>query len=304
MNNFFLSSGSDPFAHLKEHLAPVPDAPFHGAWATVEIQPDLFARQRYTVGVVVGLQEGEFRFLLLDDLSKFECIYGKSDVALLRALLHSAEEALHEARRSGANLGSIQFETDMVSLGELWPTSGASIEAVLSRLYSDVVPFIPKDERRLREFETMDNEAVRELVNRELKRIAGTAFERIVTEPVRDVEEPGSGERHRLEFNLHPVGKVGSVVSAVYKTHDRVELNLLRASEDVSTFARLREIEDRALFVMAPRPDSMPKPDLERLENVLGERLWRLEKRGFRVATHDVAQPLAQEIADWAGAAG
>ncbi|MCO5101897.1 MAG: hypothetical protein M9885_13565 [Burkholderiaceae bacterium] len=301
MNSLFLSSGSDPFAHLKGHLTPVPEAPFRGVWATVEIQPDLFARQRYTVGVVVGAHEGEFQFLLLEDLSKFECIYGKNDVALLRAVLQSAEDALQEARRNAVSLGSIQFETDMVSLGELWPTSGASIEVVLSRLYADVVPFIPKEERRLRDFETMDNEAVRELVNRELKRIARMAFERIVIESVHDVAEPGSGARHRLEFNLHPEGKVGSVVSAVYKGHERVELNLLRASEDVSTFARLRNLEDRALFVMAPKPDSMPKPDMERLENVLGERLWRLEKRGFRVATHDGAQPLAQEIVDWAG---
>lgn len=302
MSTLFLSPGADPFSHLRQHQADVPVAPFNGAWATVDIQPDLFARQRYTVGVVVRAQDGCFQFQLLEDISKFECLYGRSEVSLLRALLDSAEESLRQAKRGEEDLGSIQFQTDMVALGELWPTAGASLEAVLSRLYNQVVPLAPKDERRGRDFETMDNEAVRALVNLELKRIARTAYERIVTEPpVREVEDPGTGARHRLEFNLEPPGKVGSVVSAVYKNPDRAELNLFRASGDVSTFARLREIRDRALFVMTPRPDSMPQPYMERLENVLGDRLRKIETQGFWVVKHDSAQPIAQEIFDWAG---
>lgn len=292
----------DPFAHLRRHLADVPEAPFHGAWATVDVQPDLFARQRYTVGVVVCAQDGELQFQLLKNVSRFECIYDKKESATLLALLESAASSLRQAQRNQLDVGAIRFETDMLMLGELWPTSGASIGAVVSRLYLEVVPLEPKDLASRQDFPTMDNETVRELVNRELKRIAGTAFEHIVTEEARHrIEDSRTGTLHWLDFNLHPLGKVGSVVSAVYKSPTRVSLSVLGGAGDVSTFARLHKLDDRALFVMTPSTDSMSARHQERLANVLGGELWKIQTQGFRVEAHDAAEPIAQRIFEWAG---
>lgn len=302
MNSWFLSSGDDPFAHLRAHMSDVPKAPFDGAWATIELQPDAFARQRYTVGVVVADALGSFTFRLLDDLTKFECLYGKDDVSTLRSLVEAAEQSLLRARKQGVPLKDVNFGIDAVFLGDMWPTAGASADAVASRLYIDVVPFLPKEERKARDFVTLDNTAVRQLVNDELKRIAGLAFERIATEPQRAMMDKVTGDAHRLEFNLEPVGKAGSVISAVYKTPDRIELNFLRASRDLSTYARLKGLHQQlGLFVMAPPRESMPAPDFDRVENVLGEQSWSLEQQGFVVAIHDTAQPLARDVWEWAG---
>lgn len=54
MNFFLASEGADPLAHLRGHMAKVATAQFQGTWSTVEIQPDGFARQRYSIGVVVA----------------------------------------------------------------------------------------------------------------------------------------------------------------------------------------------------------------------------------------------------------
>jgi hypothetical protein len=99
MNVSFSSAGADPFAHLRPHLAAVPKAAFEGVWATIELQPDAFARQRYTVGVAVANLAGAFSFRLLDDLTQFECLYGREDVAELRSLLEAAEQGLQRAQR-------------------------------------------------------------------------------------------------------------------------------------------------------------------------------------------------------------
>lgn len=106
---------------------------------------------------------------------------------------------------------------------------------VLSRLFSDVVPFLPREERKQRDFVTLDNTSVRRMVDDELKRIAGLAFERISTEPRRALRDQATGEFHYIEFNLEPPGKAGGVISAVYKTPVNVELNFLRASSDLAT---------------------------------------------------------------------
>lgn len=301
MNSLFLSAGADPFAHLRRHTASVPTAAFDGVWATIELQPDAFSRQRFTVGVAVADMQGFFSFRLLDDLVKFDCLYGKDDVSTVRSLIEAAEHALLRARKAKLPLKDVHFDVDSLSLGELWPTAGASVEAVLNRLYFDVVPFIPKEERRTRDFLTLDNAAVRRLVDAELRLIAGLAFERISTDWQRHIVDKTTQEAHALEFNLEPAGKAGNVISAVYKTVDRIELNFLRASRDLATYARLRTLmQPLALFVMTPPPDSMPQADLDRIENVLGEQSWSLEQQGFRVATSDSAKVLATDVWEWA----
>lgn len=305
MNNMFLSEGGDPYAHLRQHLAVVPQAAFEGAWATIELQPDPFARQRYTVGVAVTDAKGAFSFRLLDDLAKFECLYGREDVAELRSMLEAAEHGLLRARKEQASLHDVQFESAAVLLGDLWPTAGASIDAVLSRLFLDVVPFIPREERKARDFVTLDNTAVRRMVDDELKRIAGIAFERIHAEPQRAFRDQVTGEVHWLEFNLEPPGKAGNVISAVYKTPTNVELNFLRASRDLATYAKVKGLQDQelALFVLTPAPDAISAAEFERLENILGEQSWNLEKQGFVVSTHSSPAPLARDVWDWADVA-
>lgn len=302
MTSMFLSAGDDPYAHLRSHAADVPRAAFEGVWATIELQPDAFARQRYTVGVAVSGSDGAFRFRLLDDLVKFECLYGREDVAEIRSLLEAAEQGLIRARKEQIELREVVFESHAVVLGELWPTAGDSQDAVLSRLFLDVVPFLPRSERKQRDFVTLDNASVRRMVDDELKRIAGLAFERISTEPRRALRDQATGESHYVEFNLEPPGKAGSVISAVYKTPMNVELNFLRASSDLATYARVKGLKDRqlALFVMTPAESAMPPAEVERVESILSEQSWNLEKQGFLVSAHSAASAIAQDVWDWA----
>lgn len=302
MNLSFSSTGSDPFAHLRPHLAAVPRPAFEGLWATIELQPDPFARQRYTVGVAVANVDGAFAFRLLDDLTKFECLYSREDVSELRSLLEAAEQDLQRAQRDKVALRELQFGTTSVLLGELWPTAGKGLDAVLGRLYADVVPFLPREQRKARDFVTLDNNAVRRMVDDELKRIAGISFERISTqEPQRALVDKASGEAHWLEFNLEPPGKAGSVISAVYKTPTNVELNFFRASQDLATYARIKGIRDKqlGLFILTPVDGTMTAPEMERVENIVGEQSWSLEKQGFVVSTHDSPSPLAKDIYEW-----
>lgn len=304
MNTFYLSAGDDPYAHLRRHTAEVPQAAFEGVWATIELQPDAFARQRYTVGVAVAAMDGGFSFRLLDDLVKFECVYGRDDAAEIRALIDDAEQSLLRCRKERIELRDLVFDSQAVFLGDLWPTAGSSQDAVLSRLFLDVVPFLPREERKQRDFVTLDNTSVRRMVDDELKRIAGLAFESISTEPRRALRDQSTGEAHYVEFNLEPPGKAGSVISAVYKTPMSVELNFLRASSDLATYARVKGLKDRqlGLFVMTPAENAMPPAEMERIENILGEQSWSLEKRGFRVSAHTAAGALAQDVWDWAEA--
>ncbi len=297
----FLSSGVDPYEHLRRHTVSAPAAGFEGAWATIELQPDAFGRQRYVVGVAVIGLNGRFNFRLLDDLSTFDCIYGRDEVAAIRDLMADAERGLIRAR-DASSLHDIHFETPAVFLGDQWPTSGASLDAVLNRLFIDSVPFIPRDVRKAKDFVTVDNAGARHMVNEALKRIGGMAFERISLAGETVVRDMDSGEAHTLDVNLGPDGKAGSVISAVYKTPTNVELNFLRASRDIATYARMKDMQDGAkgLFILIPSKGVLPGSDFDRMEGMLAEQSWRLEKQGFVVSAHDTPAALANDILGWA----
>jgi hypothetical protein len=300
MNIQFLSGGSDPYAHLQSKLTPIPAAEFEGLWATVELQPDMFVPQRFTIGVVVGYPEGSFTFRMVSDASKFDCVYGKKTTSLLRPLIESAEQTLGRASRDKLSFAALAFESSCLSISKPWPTSGKSPEQTLARLFADVVTMEPSNEKQTRDFVSLDTEQVRHLVDEELKRIAGTKFEKIVVSPQHVIAADSGSGPHVLDFNLRPASGAGSVLSAVYKTPGTVELNLLRASRDLATYGTIRKVDNLALFIMTGKRDQFEGSEYARLSDLIDEQSWCLERQGFRVVSFDEPLPIARSILEWA----
>lgn len=302
MSNLFISNGPDPYSHLRSKLSNVPAPEFEGFWATVELQPDVFVPQRFTIGVVVGAPTGGFTFRLLSDASKFDCVYGKNAATSLKYLIDSAEYTLAHLARENSVLEAIAFDSAHLSISELWATSGKSQEQIVTRLFPDVVAMEPSTEKRSRDFVSMDTEQVRRIVCHELKKIAGIRYERIVVEPKHIIPADDGSGQHALDFNLRPAKGAGSILSAVYKTPDTVELNLLRSSRDLATYGKIRKVDDLALFIMtAKRNQFVAGAEYTRLSDLIDEQTWRLERQGFRVVSFDEPLPIAQSILEWAG---
>ena len=302
MSNLFFSAGDDPLAHVRRHFASVDEAAFNGTWATIELQPDIFVPQRFTIGVAVGSDDGGFGFRLISDPKKFECIYGKSGVSHIRAIFESAEYTLLRAGKAGLHLSQVEFECGNLSLSQPWPTSGVSPERVLARLFGEVVAMEPSTDKQSREFISLDTEQVRQLVTTELKRIGGLKYEQLAVEPKEIVlADDTSGETHVLDLSLRTEKGAGSVLSAVYKTPSTIELNLLRASRDLAVYGRVRKVDDLALFVMAAKREQFEPIEFGRVSDLLDEQSWRLERQGFQVVIFDEAPLLANSIYEWAG---
>jgi len=300
MINQFISKGSDPFSHLRSKLSKVPAAVFEGTWATVELQPDIFVPQRFTIGIVIDIPGHGIVFRLLSDASKFDCVYGRKSASLLRPLIESAEHTLTRSMRDKSTLSAITFESACLSVSAPWPTSGKTPEQTLARLFADVVAMEPKDDKQPRTFVTLDTEQVRQMVNSELKRIAGMRYEKIVVDSSHVITPDDGTGPHVLEFNLRPAKGAGSILSAVYKTPDTVELNLLRSSRDLATYAKIRKVDDLALFIMTAKQDQYENSEYGRMRDLIDEQSWRLEKQGYRIVSFDEPLPIAQSILEWA----
>lgn len=301
MNINFFSDGVLPFAHIERSAVNLSKPEFEGCWATLELQPDLFVPQHFTVGVVIQAPNDRLHYHLLSDFKKFECIYGsRFPKKIIREMFSHVEEVLRAAVRDSQSLDQIKFHTSNLFLSKSSHTSGASFEVVVERLYGDMVVLEPHNNPKIRQFESLDNPAVRDLVNIELKKIAAMDFEKIVLDSKSGFSVVDGDRKHFFDINLRTTRACGSVVSAVYKTAQSIEMNLLRANIDLSTFSKIKNIQDKGVFLMLPERGDLENNEWTKIENVVGEQSWKLEKDGFRVVSLDSAQEIAREIYDWA----
>ncbi|NMM76218.1 hypothetical protein [Acidovorax sp. SRB_24] len=288
-------------AHLSRIAVTTPKPAFSGAWTTLELQPDVFVPQRFSIGVIVQSPGDRLHFKLLDDFKKFDCLYRDTfPQKSIRELLASAESTLRRAVQDKTAIPEVAFDTDCLMLEVPRFTSGADREATVERLFNEVIVMAPTQKKSADRFESIDTPRARELVNTELKRIAQMDFDRIATQQSQGVLLDFEGGKHFLDLNLETPKGCGSVTSAVYKTAQSVEMNLLKSSRDLTTYSRIRKLEDIGLFLLLPEPTAIEPKEYKHIESVIHDYEWKLERDGFRVVSLPSPAELAQEIYDWA----
>lgn len=302
MNFSFYTDGADPLAHLDKHTQKYAKPVVEGIWSVVSIRPNLFSPQSFIVGVIVQSPIHGTKFKLIDSLKKFDCIYEKSMKEIIANTMRAVEYSLSRIKSSSVNLNEVVLDQSNIEISKPWVTSGASLESILDRLFEDVVAMKETTVSQVPTFATLDNTAVRRMVSDELKRIASTSYERIVIEdqPI-FVEDVLTGQRHELDINLKTEKGIGSVISAVYKTENLVELNVLRVSHDLSVYGKKEKLTDLAVFVMAAKESSFTKKEYLKFSSLLDEQSWKLTQQGFRVVTFDNPVQIAEDILEWSG---
>jgi hypothetical protein len=295
-----MSVDKDYSAIFAEHAEDVPQPAVTGAWCTIEFQPDVFAPQRFTIGVALQSAGHRLHFKLIDDPRKFECVYGDHlPLTRIKELLSAAEQTLRGAVQNKGDLSGVMFGTSALSVSPLLFTSWDDEEVTLNRLYREVVAMHSPPNKR--EKLGITTSAARDLVNGYLKNFAKLDFDRIVHQSKLGVPvEEADGTVHFLDLNLTPPKAIGSVTSAAYIAESSITLNLLQVSRDLTTYARAKKMDEVGLFLLLPAPDSVPAKVLRRTEEIIAENEWKLQKDGFRVVSLDSPQELAQEIYSWA----
>ena len=133
------------FAHLQQYFTQVSPEPVEGFWFTLELQPDLFAPQSFSVGVVVQTKGKGVYYRILKDLTKFKHLYGQDfPESMVGEMLSQAEEIFRQADQNQFDLNEAEFGTDNLKLSSPVFTSGKTIDDIINRLYEDVVVLEPQ----------------------------------------------------------------------------------------------------------------------------------------------------------------
>ena len=302
MSNVF-SEGNNRHPHINSQAIKISAPAFSGNWSTIEIQPDIFSPQKFIIGVVVQPENNRLHFKLMDEFKKFECIYGdRLPQSIVRELFSYAEQTLRKAAQDKTLLTEIKFDTENIMISAPQFTSGNDSEITIERLFNEIVVMAPHQLKSGREFESIDTNKVRVLVNQELKRIASLDYEKIVLPETTGLlyEDTDNHSKHYLDFNLLTKSACGSVVSAVYKSPTTIEINLLRSTRDLTTYSRIKNLNHTGIFLLLPNQELLEPKEYKHIDDIINEQSWKLERDGFRVVSLDSHVSLANEIYNWA----
>jgi hypothetical protein len=68
----------------------------------------------------------------------------------------------------------------------------------------------------------------------------------------------------------------------------------------LTTYARIRSTEETGLFMLLPPPKALEAKERMKMEKLLTDYQWKLERDGFRVAGHESPEALAADVYEWA----
>lgn len=272
---------------------------FTGTWRTVEMQPDVFVPQTFTVGVVVVSSTGEMAVKILEDHSKFDCVYrSRFDERSRSALLDTAREVLTDAAKNRRDVSLIDLLTANLRLSEPRFTSGDTVHLTAARLFEEVV--VMAAEAKVARSEGVSTRDARKIVNDQLKRIAKADYDRIVVPDGSPIYLNDKGKAHKLDINLRPAKACGAVVSTIFHNEQSVEVNMLRPSSDIAAYTKEFKLAKPALFLLLPSSNQLDSKTRKKVEDVVSAQEWKLEREGFRVVSQSSEERLAEEIYDWA----
>lgn len=278
---------------LSSLATPVPAPKVSGQWFNIRYCPDLAGGELLNIGVgYVDAQRQMVHARLIENLDAFRVLFGESfeqEVRFARDVVRSslADRALDPPLRS------VMFSERRFAAGE-------SEQELVDRLFEATVSFNEARAVNAARREVAQNNAtVRKAVFDAIRLKADLRADRIIApDPVYIARD---GDRtYPLEIPIRSERLLGGLVSADYRTKQPLENNLLRASLDLETAARIFR-QDRLGFFIMRSVEAVDAAFSRVADDVIDTIGWKLLKQGVHVSVEDTPERLADEILSWSG---
>jgi hypothetical protein len=280
---------------LQSLAVPVSSPRVSGKWFNVRYCPNPAGGEVFNIGVAyvenaVDAAARQVHARLLENLEGFRTLFGEAFEEELRFSIEVVRSALSQ-KMLDAPLRNVVF-------GEPRYAAGDSEKDVLDRLFASTVSFHEaKQSPSAQRGPAQHNGAVRKAVFDALRLKADLRAERIIAgDPVYFASDDRG--RYPLDVPLRGDKLLGSVVSGAYRTRQPLENNLLRASLDLETAARIFKQDRLGFFVMRVVGEDAADSSLDDVIDTVG---WKLHKHGVHVGIEETPERLADDILSWSG---
>ena len=269
---------------------------WQGTWTRVWLRPDVFSAQEYIVAAIAFDGGAVHDFRVLSGADRLACIYGDSAKTVFDQLLAELRAALSRARASHDKCAQLHLP----GVFRIEPVGSLRTQMAgenLDRMLRDgTIPLEPDEPlgKKPRFLGRPSSEVVQEVLDK-VKFRAGFAATQFLR------EDYFADQAHQVGVNLVTPRAAGIVASGWYAGAERIQLEFLLAAAKVESYAAATHKDDSALFFRRPTlSDGLSQVAWTEVEERLGVLEWQFEKKGVRVVTHDSADDLAVEVAQWA----
>lgn len=268
-------------------------------WSHVRFRPDLATQEELAIGVFLDI-DGIIHSKFIDDFSRIKCAYGDEIATFTESCIELFEDFIHQNYKSS-------FSSQMV-IDHRGFAQGSSVDQILENLMARVVPLsLPHGKFTARkQFHTIKTTTLLSDVRTYVKNKLGDIYKDVFT------QEPITLGNQNIGFKKLPIAiqvknsdKMGDLVSSVYSTPDKLEVNCFRALNNLNIAKKQMDKRDIKLFMLTPDQDNMEflsDYDRKRRIDILSDFRFSLSSEGIDLIEDDNSQVIAEKIIDWSDA--
>lgn len=266
-------------------------------WSHVRFCPDLVSNEQIAIGIFANL-DGINHVRFIEDFSRLECAYGSEIVEYTKNCIEIFEDFIHQNYE-------LSFSKQLI-IEKRGLVQGNDINQILDELLEKTVPLSHHhgSTQKTQVFKTVKTVTFKSDVKSYVKRKIGEAYKDVFNDEATLVGNEDVGFR-RLNISLQDKknNKIGDMVSSVYATPEKIEINCLKSLDNLGRAKNYMEsIKDTKLFMLLPNQfnlDLMTKAEQTKRKNIISDFRWRLGCEGIKLSESDNSEELSEEVISW-----
>lgn len=216
-------------------------------WSHIRFKPDLVTMEELAIGVLVNLG-GIIFTKFIDDFGRLECGFGAENASYIKNCIELFDDFLNQNYETS-------FSNQLI-IDRRGFVQGESIDSILDDLLYRTVPLShPHNTMRGKKlFRTVKTAKFHSDVKAYVKEKIGSISREIFSENIEPVGDEIVGFRKLpIALNVKNGKKLGDLVSSVYATPEKVEINCLKALNNIVFTKKFSQREtDFKLFMLSP----------------------------------------------------
>lgn len=291
------------FKNFEEKFITKPSAQeqIQATWTQVRFTPDLVTNEQLSIGVLINY-DGIAHTKFIEDFSRVECAYGTEAVTYLKSCIELFEDFLHCNHETS-------FSSQLI-LDKRGFVQGETIDGLLEELLIRAAPLsLPHHNKSFykKQFHTVKTVKFHSEVKSYIKNKMGEIYKEIF--PRNETLLVGDsiiGFRSLpVAINIEKNNKIGDLVSTVYATPDTVEINCLKALENLRAVKKYaKKDSDCKLFMLSPDDHNMEllsNADKKKRKDIIGNFKWSLRSEGIDLVEEHSVNEASEKLIEWSG---
>lgn len=266
-------------------------------WSHIRFKPDLVTMEELAIGVLVNLN-GIIFTKFIEEFGRLECGFGAENASYIKNCIDLFDDFLNH---NFENSFSHQLIIDRRGF-----VQGESIDSILDDLLYRTVPLShPHNNLRGKKvFRTVKTAKFHSDVKAYVKNKIGSIYNEIFSENIEPVGDEIVGFRKLpIALNVKNGEKLGDLVSSVYATPEKIEINCLKALNNIVFTKKFSQREtDFKLFMLSPDYENlevMSKSDKNKRTEIIKDFKWSLACEQIDLIEGDTSDCISEKIIEW-----